>query len=125
MPSYLGFEFKSDYFYVSSTIPDDGRRSCLKLKVFMKPRNSCIETIGVCHPVLDINDKVENSLELADDTVPESAEPSLGENLAGTLRLLSCLLTILLFLLDVEDKGHVRNLARGGLRDSLANSEMV
>lgn len=71
MASYLGFEFKLEYFYVSSAIPDDGRSSCLKLKVFMKPRNSCIETIGVHNRVLDTNDKVENSLELADDTVHE------------------------------------------------------
>lgn len=68
---------------------------------------------------------MENALELADDTAHEPAEPSLGEDVAGRPRLPSCLLTILLFLLEVEDKGQVRNLTRGGLQDSLANSEMV
>ncbi|KAI4570144.1 hypothetical protein MJT46_007438 [Ovis ammon polii x Ovis aries] len=83
----------------SSAIPDNGRRSCLKLKVFVRPTNSCMKTIGVHDRVFDVNDKVENSLEPADDTVHESAEPSRGENAAQTPRIPSRLLAILLFLL--------------------------
>uniref|UniRef100_UPI0036246F37 ephrin-A5 isoform 6 n=1 Tax=Rattus norvegicus TaxID=10116 RepID=UPI0036246F37 len=73
-PFSLGFEFRPgrEYFYISSAIPDNGRRSCLKLKVFVRPTN---------------------------DTVHESAEPSRGENAAQTPRIPSRLLAILLFLL--------------------------
>nr|XP_031529053.1 ephrin-A5 isoform X1 [Vicugna pacos] len=100
-PFSLGFEFRPgrEYFYISSAIPDNGRRSCLKLKVFVRPTNSCMKTIGVHDRVFDVNDKVENSLEPADDTVHESAEPSRGENAAQTPRISSRLLAILLFLL--------------------------
>lgn len=100
-PFSLGFEFRPgrEYFYISSAIPDNGRRSCLKLKVFVRPTNSCMKTIGVHDRVFDVNDKVENSLEPADDTVHESAEPSRGENAAQTPRIPSRLLAILLFLL--------------------------
>ncbi|XP_048963921.1 ephrin-A5 isoform X4 [Canis lupus baileyi] len=75
-PFSLGFEFRPgrEYFYISSAIPDNGRRSCLKLKVFVRPTN---------------------------DTVHESAEPSRGENAAQTPRIPSCLLAVLLFLLAV------------------------
>ena len=73
-PFSLGFEFRPgrEYFYISSAIPDNGRISCLKLKVFVRPTN---------------------------DTVRESAEPSRGENAARTPRIPSRLLAILLFLL--------------------------
>ncbi|TRZ18878.1 hypothetical protein HGM15179_008235 [Zosterops borbonicus] len=66
-PFSLGFEFRPgrEYFYISSVIPDNGRRSCLKLKVFVRPANSCMKTIGVHDRVFDVNDKVENSLEPA------------------------------------------------------------
>ncbi|XP_055421777.1 ephrin-A5 isoform X4 [Bubalus kerabau] len=66
-PFSLGFEFRPgrEYFYISSAIPDNGRRSCLKLKVFVRPTNSCMKTIGVHDRVFDVNDKVENSLEPA------------------------------------------------------------
>nr|XP_021148242.1 ephrin-A5 [Columba livia] len=100
-PFSLGFEFRPgrEYFYISSAISDNGRRSCLKLKVFVRPANSCMKTIGVHDRVFDVNDKVENSLEPADDTVHESAEPSRGENAAQTPRIPSWLLATLLFLL--------------------------
>ncbi|XP_031413283.1 ephrin-A5 [Meleagris gallopavo] len=100
-PFSLGFEFRPgrEYFYISSAIPDNGRRSCLKLKVFVRPANSCMKTIGVHDRVFDVNDKVENSLEPADDTVHESAEPSRGENAAQTPRIPIRLLATLLFLL--------------------------
>ncbi|XP_010185554.1 PREDICTED: ephrin-A5-like [Mesitornis unicolor] len=87
------------WWQAASAIPDNGRRSCLKLKVFVRPANSCMKTIGVHDRVFDVNDKVENSLEPADDTVHESAEPSRGENTAQTPRIPSRLLATLLFLL--------------------------
>ncbi|KAG8130864.1 hypothetical protein E2320_017419, partial [Naja naja] len=85
--------------FSASAIPDNGRRACLKLKVFVRPANNCMKTIGVHDRVFDVNDKVENSLEPADDTVHESAEPSRGENAAQTLRISSQPFTTLLFLL--------------------------
>ncbi|XP_061479582.1 ephrin-A5 isoform X1 [Rhineura floridana] len=100
-PFSLGFEFRPgrEYFYISSAIPDNGRRSCLKLKVFVRPANNCMKTIGVHDRVFDVNDKVENSLEPADDTVHESAEPSRGDNAEQTPRISGRLLASLLFLL--------------------------
>ncbi|XP_068103543.1 ephrin-A5 isoform X1 [Hyperolius riggenbachi] len=119
-PFSLGFEFRPgrEYYYISSAIPDNGRRACLKLKVHVRPANSCMKTIGVHDRVFDVNDKVENSLEPAgfdlieapsypanlsspefNDTVHESAEPSRGENSAPVLRIPNWLLTTLLFLL--------------------------
>lgn len=97
MPLSLGFEFRPgrEYFYISSLIPDNGRRSCLKLKVFVRSTNSCMKTIDGHDRVFDVNDKVENSLEPADDRVHESAEPSVAQ----TPRIPSYLLATLLLLL--------------------------
>ncbi|XP_078531582.1 ephrin-A5 isoform X1 [Lissotriton helveticus] len=66
-PFSLGFEFRPgrEYYYISSAIPDNGRRACLKLKVYVRPANSCMKTIGAHDRVFD-NEKVENSLEPAD-----------------------------------------------------------
>ncbi|KAG9334757.1 hypothetical protein JZ751_006594, partial [Albula glossodonta] len=47
----------------ASTIAENGKRTCLKLKVFVRPSNSCVKTIGVHDRVFDVNDKVDNSLE--------------------------------------------------------------
>ncbi|XP_064412741.1 ephrin-A5b isoform X2 [Latimeria chalumnae] len=99
-PFSLGFEFRPgrEYYYISSAIPDIGRRSCLKLKVYVRPANSCMKTIH--ERVFDVNDKVENSLEPADDTVHESAEPSRSDNSAAqTPRIASQLLAATFFLL--------------------------
>ncbi|KAG7476276.1 hypothetical protein MATL_G00081260 [Megalops atlanticus] len=76
-PFSLGFEFRPgrEYYYISSTIGENGRRTCLKLKVFVRPPNGCVKTVGV-HDVFDVNDKVDNSLEPSDDTSHESAAPS-------------------------------------------------
>lgn len=40
-PFSLGFEFRPgrEYYYISSMITETGRRSCLKLKVFVRPPN--------------------------------------------------------------------------------------
>ncbi|XP_028270456.1 ephrin-A5b isoform X2 [Parambassis ranga] len=40
-PFSLGFEFRSgrEYYYISSTIAENGRKTCLKLKVFVRPSN--------------------------------------------------------------------------------------
>ncbi|KAJ8380826.1 hypothetical protein SKAU_G00016040, partial [Synaphobranchus kaupii] len=84
-PFSLGFEFRPgrEYYYISSTIAENGRKTCLKLKVFV-PNINCVKTIGVHDRVFDVNDKVDNSLEPRDDTSHESAEPSRGDgNSAG------------------------------------------
>ncbi|KAF4072198.1 hypothetical protein AMELA_G00260390 [Ameiurus melas] len=77
-PFSLGFEFRPgrEYYYISSMVTESGRKGCLKLKVFVRPANSCVKTIGVHDRVFDVNDKVDNSLEPRDDTSHESAEPS-------------------------------------------------
>ncbi|KAJ7993598.1 hypothetical protein DPEC_G00256290 [Dallia pectoralis] len=98
-PFSLGFEFRPgrEYYYISSTIAENGRKTCLKLKVFVRPSNSCVRTIGAHDRVFDVNDKVDNSLEPRDDTSHESAEPSRSEdtNAAPQSRLASPLLAAL------------------------------
>ncbi|XP_068567771.1 ephrin-A5b-like [Cebidichthys violaceus] len=64
------------FFFSASTIAENGRKTCLKLKVFVRPSNSCVKTIGVHDRVFDVNDKVDNTLEPRDDTSHEPAEPS-------------------------------------------------
>ncbi|XP_073480686.1 ephrin-A5 isoform X3 [Lithobates pipiens] len=92
-PFSLGFEFRPgrEYYYISSAIPDNGRRSCLKLRVYVRPASfDLIEA-----PSLPAN---LTSPEF-NDTIHESAEPSRGENSAPILRIPNWLLTTLLFLL--------------------------
>ncbi|XP_071339476.1 ephrin-A5b isoform X1 [Trachinotus anak] len=98
-PFSLGFEFRPgrEYYYISSTIAENGRKTCLKLKVFVRPSNSCVKTIGVHDRVFDVNDKVDNTLEPRDDTSHEPAEPSRSEtNAAPHLQNTSPLLASLL-----------------------------
>ncbi|TRZ03150.1 hypothetical protein DNTS_014543 [Danionella cerebrum] len=63
-PFSLGFEFRPgrEYYYISSMITETGRRSCLKLKVFVRPPNGCEKTVGV-HDRVFVDDKVDNALE--------------------------------------------------------------
>ncbi|AWP07311.1 putative ephrin-A5b-like [Scophthalmus maximus] len=71
-PFSLGFEFRPgrEYYYISSTIAENGRKTCLKLKVFVRPSN---------------------------DTSHEPAEPSRSEtNAAPHLQKTSPLLALLL-----------------------------
>ncbi|KAK7933427.1 hypothetical protein WMY93_004323 [Mugilogobius chulae] len=103
-PFSLGFEFRPgrEYYYISSTIAENGRKTCLKLRVYVRPSNGCIKTIGVHDRVFDVNDKVDNTLEPRDDTSHESAEPSRSEetNAASHLQK-SSLLALLLACLVV------------------------
>ncbi|XP_078070830.1 ephrin-A5b isoform X2 [Mustelus asterias] len=71
-PFSLGFEFRPgrEYYYISSAIPDNGKKTCLKLKVLVRQSN---------------------------DTIHE-AEPSRGENDAQTARISPLLLATVLFL---------------------------
>ncbi|KAK3565736.1 hypothetical protein QTP86_014999 [Hemibagrus guttatus] len=64
-PFSLGFEFRPgrEYYYISSMVTESGKKGCLKLKVFVRPANSCVKIIGVHDRVFDVNDKVDNSLE--------------------------------------------------------------
>ncbi|KAM8760449.1 ephrin-A5b isoform X2 [Acanthopagrus latus] len=72
-PFSLGFEFRPgrEYYYISSTIAENGRKTCLKLKVFVRPSN---------------------------DTSHEPAEPSRSDetNAAPHLQKTSPLLALLL-----------------------------
>ncbi|XP_061784785.1 ephrin-A5b isoform X2 [Nerophis lumbriciformis] len=40
-PFSLGFEFRPgrEYYYISSTVAENGKKTCLKLKVFVRPAN--------------------------------------------------------------------------------------
>ncbi|XP_012672393.1 ephrin-A5 isoform X1 [Clupea harengus] len=101
-PFSLGFEFRPgrEYYYISSTIAENGRRSCLRLKVFVRPANNCVKTITVHDQVFDVNDKVDNSIEPRDDTSHESAEPSRGDvNASPCCRTPALLLATALLLL--------------------------
>ncbi|XP_067885888.1 ephrin-A5b isoform X2 [Heterodontus francisci] len=71
-PFSLGFEFRPgrEYYYISSAIPDNGKKTCLKLKVLVRQSN---------------------------DTIHE-AEPSRGESDAQTPRISPLLLATVLFL---------------------------
>lgn len=74
-PFSLGFEFRPgrEYYYISSTLAENGRRSCLRLKVFVRPTN------GTSH---------------------ESAEPSRSDvNSAGRVQTVGPLLASVLVLL--------------------------
>ncbi|CAB1332703.1 unnamed protein product [Coregonus sp. 'balchen'] len=106
-PFSLGFEFRPgrEYYYISSTIADNGRRSCLRLKVFVRPANNCVKTVSVHDRVFDVNEKVDNSLEPRDDTSHESAEPSRGDvNSVGRVQTAGLLVTSsLLFLAAIFD----------------------
>ncbi|XP_048877481.1 ephrin-A5-like [Brienomyrus brachyistius] len=103
-PFSLGFEFRPgrEYYYISSTTAGNGKRTCLKLKVFVRPSNSCVKTAG-SDRVFDVSD---NSLEPRDDTIHESAEPSgsdvsVGGHLACTaLSLLSFILYLAVHLVS-------------------------
>ncbi|KAM6985195.1 ephrin-A5b-like [Aplochiton taeniatus] len=79
-PFSLGFEFRPgrEYYYISSTVAENGRRSCLRLKVFVRPANNCVRTVNVQEGV-DFEERVHNSLEPRDDTSHESAERSRGD----------------------------------------------
>ncbi|XP_072439727.1 ephrin-A5-like isoform X2 [Chiloscyllium punctatum] len=72
-PFSLGFEFRPgrEYFYISSAIPDNGKKTCLKLKVLVRQSN---------------------------DTIHE-AEPSRGENNAQIPRISPLILATVLILI--------------------------
>ncbi|CAB1318587.1 unnamed protein product, partial [Coregonus sp. 'balchen'] len=83
----------------SSTVADNGRRSCLRLKVFVRPANNCVKTVSVHDRVFDVNERVDNSLEPRDDTSHESAEPSRGDvNSVGRVQTTGLLVTSALVL---------------------------
>ncbi|XP_043966530.1 ephrin-A5b isoform X1 [Gambusia affinis] len=93
-PFSLGFEFRPgrEYYYISSTVAPNGKKTCLKLKVFVRPSNSCLKT----DRVFDIDDRVESTLP-RDETSHETAAPSRSEtNAAQHLQKTSSLLALLL-----------------------------
>uniref|UniRef100_A0A672JPP0 EPH-related receptor tyrosine kinase ligand 7 n=1 Tax=Salarias fasciatus TaxID=181472 RepID=A0A672JPP0_SALFA len=64
-PFSLGFEFRPgrEYYYISSITDDKGRRSCLRLKVFVRPQNNCVKSSGSAQEGVDFDDNSHNSLE--------------------------------------------------------------
>ncbi|XP_001337388.4 ephrin-A5b isoform X1 [Danio rerio] len=99
-PFSLGFEFRPgrEYYYISSTLAENGRRSCLRLKVFVRPTNNCDKS----HDRVDkFDDRSINSIENNNDgTSHESAEPSRSDvNSAGRVQTVGPLLASVLVLL--------------------------
>ncbi|CAL8405922.1 unnamed protein product [Arctogadus glacialis] len=102
-PFSLGFEFRPgrEYYYISSTVDERGKKSCLRLKVFVRPANNCVKSPGNAQEGVDFDERSHNSLEPRDDTSHEAAEPSRGDvSSAGRSFNSQCLLSCsLLFLL--------------------------
>ncbi|KAG7240854.1 hypothetical protein INR49_023428, partial [Caranx melampygus] len=77
-PFSLGFEFRPgrEYYYISSITDEKGRRSCLRLKVFVRPQNNCVKNTGGVQEGVDFEDNSHNSLEPRDGISHESPEPA-------------------------------------------------
>ncbi|TWW66775.1 Ephrin-A5b AL-1 EPH-related receptor tyrosine kinase ligand 7, partial [Takifugu flavidus] len=77
-PFSLGFEFRPgrEYYYISSITDRKGRRSCLRLKVFVRPQNNCIKQSGSTQEGVEFEDNSHNSLEPRDGIGHESPEPA-------------------------------------------------
>ncbi|XP_058473851.1 ephrin-A5-like [Solea solea] len=88
-PFSLGFEFRPgrEYYYISSITDNKGRRSCLRLKVFVRPQNNCVKSTGSSvQEGVDFEDNSHNSLEPRDGISHESPEPSRRDVNAATRR---------------------------------------
>ncbi|GCB69453.1 ephrin-A5-like isoform X1 [Scyliorhinus torazame] len=85
-PFSLGFEFRpgNEYYYISSPHPNIVGKPCLKLKVYVRPTNSCMEAIGVNEGDFDVNN---SSVEASDDSIYESPEPYHNNNGITTFRI--------------------------------------
>ncbi|KAF6715096.1 Ephrin-A5b [Oryzias melastigma] len=77
-PFSLGFEFRPgrEYYYISSVSDVRRRRSCLRLKVFVRPQNNCVKDPGSEQDGVNFDENNHNSLEPRDDIGHESPEPS-------------------------------------------------
>uniref|UniRef100_A0A8C2F1W9 EPH-related receptor tyrosine kinase ligand 7 n=1 Tax=Cyprinus carpio TaxID=7962 RepID=A0A8C2F1W9_CYPCA len=96
-PFSLGFEFRPgrEYYYISSTVSENGRRSCLRLKVFVRPSSKCFYILRYYRPFL-----IFLFFNHLDGTSHESAEPSRGDvNGAGCIQTIGPLLASALVLL--------------------------
>nr|XP_054587537.1 ephrin-A5b isoform X2 [Nothobranchius furzeri] len=80
-PFSLGFEFRPgrEYYYISSTIAENGRKTCLKLKVFVRPSN------GISHETAAPSRSETNAAPRLQKTSPP---------LASLLVILAALLTL-------------------------------
>ncbi|XP_041060940.1 ephrin-A5-like isoform X1 [Cetorhinus maximus] len=85
-PFSLGFEFRpgNEYYYISSPHPNIVGKPCLKLKVYVRPTNSCMEAVGVNEGDFDVNN---SSVEASDDSIYESPEPYHNNNGITTFRI--------------------------------------
>ncbi|CAI5666342.1 ephrin-A5b isoform X1 [Oreochromis niloticus] len=103
-PFSLGFEFRPgrEYYYISSISDDRGRRSCLRLKVFVRPQNNCVKNSGTVEEGVNFDDNSHNSLEPGDGVSHESPEPARRDvNSAGLCQTSVLLLSSTLILLAV------------------------
>uniref|UniRef100_A0A3B5PXU1 EPH-related receptor tyrosine kinase ligand 7 n=1 Tax=Xiphophorus maculatus TaxID=8083 RepID=A0A3B5PXU1_XIPMA len=87
-PFSLGFEFRPgrEYYYISSTVAPNGKKTCLKLKVFVRPSKKPINSCCIYFFLYPL-----------DETSHETAAPSRSEtNAAQRLQKTSSLLALLL-----------------------------
>ncbi|KAK5878562.1 hypothetical protein CesoFtcFv8_023960 [Champsocephalus esox] len=101
-PFSLGFEFRPgrEYYYISSITDEKGRRSCLRLKVFVRPQNNCVKEPGTVQEGVDFDDNSHNSLEPRDGIGHESPEAARRDvNSAGRRQTSVLLLSAALILL--------------------------
>ncbi|XP_062888336.1 ephrin-A5-like isoform X1 [Mobula hypostoma] len=97
-PFSLGFEFRpgNEYYYISSPHPNIVGKPCLKLKVYVRPTNSCMEAVGVNEGDFDVNN---SSVEASDDSIYESPEPYHNNDGITTFRISWLILAATLILL--------------------------
>ncbi|XP_044000226.1 ephrin-A5b-like [Gambusia affinis] len=101
-PFSLGFEFRPgrEYYYISSLNDVRGKRSCLRLKVFVRPQNNCVKNSGSSQEGVEFDENSHNSLEPRDGINHESPEPARQDvNSAGRRRFSILLLSSALMLL--------------------------
>ncbi|XP_078054827.1 ephrin-A5-like isoform X1 [Mustelus asterias] len=99
-PFSLGFEFRpgNEYYYISSPHPNIVGKPCLKLKVYVRPTNSCMEAVGVNEGDFDVNN---SSVEASDDSIYESPEPYHNNNGITTFRISWFIVATALLLLSL------------------------
>uniref|UniRef100_A0A1A8L4Y3 EPH-related receptor tyrosine kinase ligand 7 n=1 Tax=Nothobranchius pienaari TaxID=704102 RepID=A0A1A8L4Y3_9TELE len=101
-PFSLGFEFRPgrEYYYISSVTDARGRRSCLRLKVFVRPQNNCVKASGSLQEGVEFDEHSSNSIEPRDGIGHESPEParrdvnSAGQHQIPVLLLSSSLMVL-------------------------------
>nr|XP_015798750.2 ephrin-A5 [Nothobranchius furzeri] len=87
-------------FHQASVTDARGRRSCLRLKVFVRPQNNCVKASGSLQEGVEFDEHSNNSIEPRDGIGHESPEParrdvnSAGQHQIPVLLLSSSLMVL-------------------------------